>query len=120
MTLEGAAITLSGVGILVTGALALVFLRDPIAGLTHTTHRMEKLPEVMTDRYIAFTMLTVGATLYGDLNVIAVLFTTFAFMGFADAWIYARGGFAYGKHLAAGIAASIVVIVAVLAMGQGA
>lgn len=118
MTLELAAIALSGVGVLVTGALALLFLRDPIAGLSQTTHRLEKLPEVMTDRYIAFTILAIGATLYGDLKVIAVLFTAFAFMGFADAWIYARGGFPFGKHLTAGIAASVVVVVAVLATGR--
>ncbi len=118
MTLDGAAIALSGVGILVTGALALLFLRDPIDGLVKTNHRLEKLPEVMTDRYIAFTVLAAGATIYGDLNVIAVLFATFAFMAFADAWIYARGGFSFGKHLAAGVAASIVVAVALMAMGR--
>ncbi|WP_306116636.1 MULTISPECIES: hypothetical protein [unclassified Roseovarius] len=120
MTLYTAAIALSGVGILVTGALALAFLRDPVAGLEQTTHRSEKLPEVMADRYIAFTILALGATLYGDLNVIAVLFATFAFMGFADAWIYARGNFPIAKHLGAGIAALIVVAVALLAMQQEA
>ena len=93
MTLAGLAIALSGVGILVTGALAFAFLRDPVAGLEQTTHRAEKLPEVMTDRYIAFTILALGATVYGDLKVIALLFASFAFMGFADAWIYARGSF---------------------------
>ncbi|SLN33970.1 hypothetical protein PEL8287_01656 [Roseovarius litorisediminis] len=121
MTLAGAAIALSGAGILVTGFLALMFLRDPIAGLAHTTHRAEHLPEVMTDRYIAFTILTIGATLYGDMKVIAALFATFAFMGFADAWIYARGGHPIAKHIGAGIAASVVTVVALLAIwGQGA
>ena len=120
MTLAGAAIALSGVGILVTGALALMFLRDPVAGMAQTTHRIDKLPEVMADRYIAFAMLALGATLYGDLKVIAVLFTSFAFMGFADAWIYARGGFPIAKHLGAGIAAAIVVVVALMALRQGA
>ena len=120
MTLEGAAIALSGMGILVTGVLALLFLRDPVAGMAQTTHRLEKLPEVMADRYIALMILTIGATLYGDMKVIAVLFASFAFMGFADAWIYARGGFSFAKHLAAGVAASIVVVVALLADGQGA
>lgn len=120
MTLAGIAIALSGAGVLVTGALSLLFLRDPIAGLTQTSHRAEKLPEVMTDRYIAMTMLALGATLYADMKVIAVLFASFAFMGFADAWIYARGGFPYAKHVGAGIAASIVVIAALIASGQGA
>ena len=120
MTLAGLAIALSGVGILVTGALALAFLRDPVAGLEQTTHRAEKLPEVMTDRYIAFTILALGATVYGDLKVIALLFASFAFMGFADAWIYARGQFPFAKHLLAGVAATVVVVVALLALQQEA
>jgi hypothetical protein len=118
MTLTQLAIALSGAGVLVTGALAVIFLRDPVAGLAHTTHRAEKLPQVMTDRYIAMTMLAVGATLYGDMAVIAVLFASFAFMAFADAWIYIRSGHPYKKHVGAGIAASLVVIVAFMALRQ--
>ena len=120
MTLAQVAIALSGVGVLVTGFLALVFLRDPVKGMQQTTHRAEKLPEVMTDRYIAFTILALAATIYGDLNVIAVLFATFAFMGFADAWIYARRGFPIAKHVGAGVAALLVVVVALMAKaGEG-
>lgn len=120
MTLHAVAITLSGIGILVTGALALLFLRDPVAGMTQTSHLPEKLPQVMADRYVAFTILALGATLYGDLKVIAVLFATFAFMGFADAWIYARGKHPVAKHAAAGFAALIVVGVALFALQQEA
>ncbi|MEO1140052.1 MAG: hypothetical protein AAFW87_11415 [Pseudomonadota bacterium] len=116
MTLVQVTLALSGLGVLVTAVLSVLFLRDPIGGLATTTHRAEKLPEVMTDRYIAFTFLAIGATLYQDLNVIAVLFGAFAFMGFADAYIYARGGHPYKKHLAAGVAASVVVVVACMAM----
>lgn len=120
MTLMQVAIALSGAGVLVTGFLAVLFLRDPARGLKQTTHRAEKLPQVMTDRYIAFTMLAVGATFYGDMAVIAVLFTSFAFMGFADAYIYAKSGHPFKKHIGAGIAASLVVIVALAALGQSA
>lgn len=120
MTLAQAAIWLSGGGVLVTGVLALMFLRDPVSGMAATTHRAEKLPEVMTDRYIAFTILAVGATLYGDLKVIAVLFLSFSFMGFADAYIYARGGFPFAKHVGAGVAALLVAAVALVALiGRG-
>ena len=114
------AIILSGAGVLVTGWLALIFLRDPQKGLEQTTHRLENLPEVMTDRYIAFTVLAIGATVYGDMKVIAVLFATFAFMAFYDAWIYARAGHAIGKHVGAGVAASLVVAVAGLALATQA
>jgi hypothetical protein len=84
--------------------------------MAQTTHRAEKLPEVMADRYIAFTALTIGATLYGDMKVIAVLFGAFAFMGFADAWIYRRGGYPIAKHMAAGVLAMSVVVIALLAL----
>jgi hypothetical protein len=119
MTLTQLAIALSGLGILVTGFLSVIFLRDPIKGLEQTTHRAEELPKVMTNRYIAMTMLALGATLYGDLKVIAVLFASFAYMGFADAWIYIRKGTSYKNHVGAGVAASLVVIVALAALMQG-
>ena len=120
MTLAQAAIWLSGGGVLVTGVLALMFLRDPVSGMAATTHRAEKLPEVMTDRYIAFLIPAIGATVYGDLKVIAVLFFAFSFMGYADAYIYARGGYPYAKHVGAGTAALLVAAVAVLALlGSG-
>lgn len=119
MTLVQVAITLSAVGFLVTGVLALLFLRDPVAGLAQTAHRAGKLPEVMADRYIAFTGLALFATLYGDLHVIAAVFGAFAFMGFSDAYIYHRGGFSSAKHMAAGIAAALVVIVALCAEEGG-
>lgn len=119
MTLAGLAIALSGAGVLVTAVLAVLFLRDPVAGMAATTHRPEQLPQVMADRYVAMLILALGATVHGDPAVIAVLFAAFAYMAFHDAWIYARAGFAVARHLGAGIAALIVVAVAVLALGQG-
>ncbi len=119
MTPTSLAIALSGAGVLVTGALAALFLRDPVAGMAQTTHRLEKLPEVMADRYVGMLILALGATLYGDLKVIAVLFAVFAYTGFHDAWIYARGGFAIAKHVTAGFAGALVSVMAIVAMGQG-
>jgi len=119
MTFVHLAIALSGVGIAVTGWLSLVFLRDPVVGMAQTTHRAAQLPQVMTDRYIAFTGLALAATLYGDLKVIAALFAAFSFMGFADAWIYARAGHPAVKHIGAGVAAAVVVMVALLALNAG-
>lgn len=115
MSLVNTALYLSGAGVAVTGYLAAIFLRDPQNGLQQTTHHAENLPSVMTDRYLAMTALAAGATFYGDLKVIAFLFATFAFMGFADAYIYARAGKPISKHIIAGVAAMIVVIVALLA-----
>ncbi|MBI1217686.1 MAG: hypothetical protein GC186_03975 [Rhodobacteraceae bacterium] len=118
MSLATLATALSALGILVTGMLALTFLRDPAKGMAQTTHRLADLPKVMADRYVAFTALAVAATLYRDLKVIAFLFAVFAFMAFADAWIYLQGGHAIVKHLIAGIAAALVCAVALAALFQ--
>ncbi|GAB4301240.1 MAG: hypothetical protein Kow0058_16220 [Roseovarius sp.] len=112
------AIWLSGAGVLVCGGLALVFLRDPLRGMAIAAHRPEQLPQVMADRYVAFTLLAAAATLHGEAGGIAVLFAVFAVMGLADAWIYARAGHAHGRHLAAGLAAALVAGVALLALLQ--
>jgi len=108
-------IVLASAGLLVTALLAVAFVRDPEQGLVQTTHHLAQLPEVMADRYIAMTALAAGAIWFGHAGVIAFLFSTFAFMGFADAYIYRRVGLPVMKHIAAGIAAMIVVIVATLA-----
>ncbi|ARE81744.1 hypothetical protein ROSMUCSMR3_00234 [Roseovarius mucosus] len=119
MSWASLAIALSGAGVLVTGTLAALFLRDPVAGMVATSHRAEQLPQVMANRYVAMLVLAVGATVYGDLKVIALLFAAFAYMAFHDSWIYARAGQAVSKHIGAGIAALIVFGVTVLAIGQG-
>ena len=116
MTLTQFAIILSGIGVVVTALLSLAFLRNPQAGMEQTTHRLENLPQVMTGRYIAMLILAIGATLYRDMAVIAVLFASFAFMAFTDAYIYARSGHPFGKHVGAGLAASLVVAVALMAL----
>ncbi|MFC2967224.1 hypothetical protein [Acidimangrovimonas pyrenivorans] len=105
-------------GVLVTGTLAGLFLRDPQRGLELTTHRAEKLPEVMTDRYIAFTVLAVLALIYQDLKVITALYAVFAYVAFHDAVIYARAGHPMFKHLIAGIAAAVVAVIALAAIVQ--
>lgn len=115
MTLASLTILLSGIGILVTGLLAVLFLRDPVRGMAQVTHRAEDLPRVMAGRYSGFFLLAVGATVYGDIRVIGGLFAVFAFVSFYDAWLYASGGHAYGKHLQAGIASLVVVGVAAAA-----
>ncbi len=73
----------------------------------------------MADRYIANLALALAATLYGDLWVIAVLFAVFAFMAFADALIYGRAGKPFTPHLVAGIGASAVALVALVAKLAG-
>lgn len=115
MSLGLLTIVLSLVGALVTGFLSVIFWRDPEAGMIEATHRLEKLPLVMAGRYTAFTFLALAAAWNGDAGVIAGLFVAFAFMGLVDGAIYARAGHSYIKHTTAGVAASIVAAVALLA-----
>ena len=119
MTLRGVTIALSGAGALVTGVLAALFLRDTVSGMAATAHRAEQLPRVMANRYVAMLILAIGATVHGEPEVIAVLFAAFSYMAFDDAWIYRQVGQPVVKHIGAGVAALIVVVVAILAMGQG-
>lgn len=115
ISLPTLALTLSGVGVAVTGTLAALFVRNPAQGMQQTTHHAEQLPQVMTGRYVALTLLALGATIHANMAVIAYLFAVFAFLGFVDAFIYARAHRPMAKHLIAGIAALIVAAVALAA-----
>ncbi len=108
----------SALGVAVTATLAAVFIRDPIKGMAHTTHHSDQLPQVMTGRYIALTLLALGATLYANMAVIAFLFAVFAFLGFADATIYSRAGRPALKHFVAGFTALAVMALALAAHYQ--
>lgn len=119
MTLTGITLTLAWAGVAWTGVLAILFLRDPVQGLALTTHHLEDLPKVMTDRYFALVLLALGAVVYGDLKVIAYLFAVFSFLGFADAWIYHRADKPIAKHLAAGASGAIVTLFALLSLNTG-
>lgn len=119
MTLAGVVIALCVAGALVVGRLAVLFLRDPAAGLADTTHRAGQLPQVMADRYVMMTALALGAAWFGHPGVIAFLFATFAYMGFHDAAIYARAGHPVLKHVLAGVAAGAVSGVAAFAQFKG-
>ena len=117
-TLSSLAFAGSALGVAVTASLAAVFIRDPVKGMAQTTHHPDQLPQVMTGRYIALTALALGATIYGNLSVIAFLFAVFAFLGFADAFIYARAGRPALKHVIAGATAFAVMSVALAALYQ--
>ena len=114
-TLATIALIGSGAGVVVTGLLATLFTLNPAKGMVEATHHAEQLPQVMAGRYIALTLLALGATIYANIVVIAFLFAVFAFLGFADAFIYARAGRSMIKHLIAGITAALVAAIALAA-----
>lgn len=112
MDLPTIAIVMASIGAIVPGILGIYFLVNPEKGLALSAHRAELLPNVMTDRYFGLTALALGAAFYGDLVVIAFLYAVFAFLAFADTFIYARRGHAFANHLAAGLLSLLVVFVA--------
>jgi len=104
-----------GVTVLILALLAWAFWTDPDKGLEQTTHRLEKLPLVMADRYTAFAVLALVFTIYGDLNVLIALFAVCAFMGFADGLIYARAGHPHIKHTTSGVLSTVALAIATAA-----
>ncbi len=116
MDLASAATAMAWFGVAVTGGIAALCLRDPVAGLAFLTHRIEQLPHVMTDRYVALFGFSLFATLYGDLNVLIAWSLFLAFLAIADAAIYARLGKPYMKHLSSGVAALVAFAVFVAAL----
>lgn len=104
-----------GLTAVILALLAWAFWTDPDTGLEQTTHRLEKLPLVMADRYTAFAVLALVFTIYGDLNVLIALFAVCAFMGFADGLIYARAGHSHMKHTISGVLSSMALAIATAA-----
>ena len=104
-----------GITFLILAALAFAFWTNPDRGLAQTTHRLEKLPLVMADRYTALAVLALVFTLYGDLNVLIAFFAICAFMGFADGLIYARAGHSHIKHTMSGVLSTVALGIAVAA-----
>lgn len=106
-----------GLGALVLARLAWLFCVDVDYALRDTDHHLEDLPHVMADRYAMMTVFALLAALYQDMLVIAVLFAGFAFLGFADAYIYRRARKPIFKHVLAGVAAAVVSALALIANG---
>ncbi len=116
----GVIVTICGViSFLILAMLAVAFATNPERGLEQTTHRQEKLPSVMADRYAAFAVLAAAFTVYGDLNVMAMFFAVCAFMGFADGWIYARAGHPHWKHTSSGLLSTGALLIALAAIIAG-
>ena len=117
---QATVITLAAIGALIPAYLAAVFALAPAErALAQATHRLERLPTVMADRYATFALFAAAAALSGDMTVIGVTFAILAVPGLADTLIYARAGHSYVKHLAAGLGALIVSALALSAASTG-
>ena len=110
-----AALVLGGIACLVLTLMAVAFWTDPDKGMVRTTHRVELLPRVLADRYTAFALLGLFATVYGDLNVLAAFFAVCALMGFCDGRIYAVAGHPHIKHTISGVLSIVALVVTLTA-----
>jgi len=100
---------LTGVFLFLLGA---VFMLSPAKGFAMTKHRAENLPTIMAGRYFFMVLIAVGVALTGSLHQLAFVFLGLAGVAFFDAAVYARAKTTVAPHLAAGIGAIIVAIIA--------
>ncbi|MDF1727123.1 MAG: hypothetical protein P1U53_05160 [Sulfitobacter sp.] len=100
-------VVLLGVGALMVWSLAWAFYSDPVKGMASATHRPEKLPLVLVDRYIAVGLIQLGLIFFGSLEMVAVFCVAGAVMGLGDGLIYARAGHPHAKHTMSGVLALV-------------
>jgi len=105
---ESLVTTCAYIGALTGAYLAAVFAFAPDRALAQATHRLDALPKVMINRYLAFALFALAAALSGDMAVIGICFVILAVPGLGDTLIYARAGHPFAKHLAAGLGALFV------------
>ena len=115
MTLSAIVTGFLVLGVVLVGYMAWLFWTDPERGLRETTHRREKLPFVLADRYTAFAVLGLGMILFGDYPIITVYFLSGAIMGLSDGAIYARAGLPHIKHTASGALSVLAMAISALA-----
>lgn len=92
--------------------LGAVFTLSPAKGLAMTKHRAENLPTIMAGRYFFMVLVALGIALTGTLQQLGFVFLGLAGVAFFDAAVYARAKTAVAPHLAAGIGAIIVAVIA--------
>lgn len=116
MALDVAVTVMAWAGVAITGGIGGLCLRNPVAGLAYLTHRPEQLPQVMLYRYLGFFGFSIFVAAYGDVKVMIAWSLMLAFVSFADAFIYARLGKSYMKHLSGGLAALVATAVFLAAL----
>ncbi len=92
--------------------LGVIFVIAPERGFTLTKHRAENLPAIMAGRYFFMVLIAVGVALTGSLTQLAFVFLCLAGVAFFDAAIYARAKTAVAPHMAAGVGAVLVALIA--------
>ena len=94
--------------------LGILFMFAPERGLAFATHKVENLPSVMANRYFSMAAVMIGSLVYGEPEVIAFVFAATGFGPAHDAWIYARAGQPYKKHVLPAVLSAYVSIGALI------
>lgn len=100
--------------------LGFLFLFKPELGLAFATHRLENLPTVMVNLYFTMAILMAGSIFYGEPEVIAFVFAVTGLAPAHDAWIYARAGQPFIKHVYPAVLSAIMAIGALIVYQTGA
>lgn len=100
---------ITGVFLFILGA---AFVLSPTRGFAMTKHRAENLPTIMAGRYFFMVLIAVGVALTGSLQQLAFVFLCLAGVAFFDAAVYARAKTAIIPHMAAGVGAVLVAVIA--------
>ena len=107
-------IGLGGILSVIVIYLGVLFQFAPERGLAFATHRVENLTSVMVNRYFSMAAIMIGSLIYGKPEVIAFVFAATGFTPAHDAWIYARAGQPYKKHVLPAVLSAFVVIGALI------
>ena len=94
--------------------LGVVFQIAPERGLSSSMHTSENLPKVMANRYFSMAAIMIGSLFYGRPEVIAFVFAATGYAPAHDAWIYARSGLPYKKHVLPAVLSAYVTIGALI------
>ena len=105
---------LGGLLCVVVFYLGVLFQFAPERGLAFATHRVENLTSVMANRYFSMAAIMTGSLVYGKSEVIAFTFAVTGLTPAHDAWIYARAGQPYKKHIVPAVFSTFVVIGALI------
>ncbi len=111
MTILITTITILGAVLsLVVFYIGVLFLIAPERGLKFSTHRAENLTSVMANRYFMMAAMMAGSLVYAKPEVIAFVFFVTGLTPVHDAWIYARNGQPFSKHIPPAVMSALMVI----------
>ena len=99
---------LGGALCLVVTYLGVLFLFTPERGLEFSSHQRNSLTTVMANRYFSMAAIMIGSLIYGEPEVIAFVFIVTGLTPAHDAWIYARQGQPFTKHIPPAVLSAIV------------